>query len=107
MRQKGNKTTRHKYRPPKRQRRGFLNRYDFAYAGRNIVNQVTKIASGLIKNASSEINNIAQQQINQIIRRLGKKLDEFFLKFSMEQSKMFIRDCLEGLKTSENNSCRI
>ena len=74
MRQKGNKTTRHKYRPPKRQRRGFLNRYDFAYAGRNIVNQVTKIASGLIKNASSEISNIAQQQINQIIRQAGQEI---------------------------------
>ena len=46
----------------------FLNRYDFAYVGRDTVNQLGKNAPGIIKNASSEINNIAQQRINQIIR---------------------------------------
>ena len=51
----------------RKQRDEFLNRYDFAYADRDSVNQVGKIAPGLIKNDSSEINNIAQQQINQAI----------------------------------------
>ena len=37
----------------------FLNRYDFAYAGRDTVSQLGKVAPGIIKNASSEINNIA------------------------------------------------
>ena len=60
MRQKGN-MTRQKYRRRKQQRGGFLNRYGFSYAGRDTVNQVGKIAPGLIKNASSEINNLAQQ----------------------------------------------
>ena len=46
------------------QKGGFLNRYDFAYAGGDTVNQVGKIAPGLIKNASPEINNIAQQRMN-------------------------------------------
>ena len=31
---------------------GFLNRYDFAYAGRDTVNQAGKTAPSLIKNAS-------------------------------------------------------
>ena len=53
---------------------GFLNRYDFTYAGRDTVNQVGKITHGLIKNASSEINNIAQKRINQIITEGGKEI---------------------------------
>ena len=74
MRQKGN-MTRQKYRRRKQQRGGFLNRYGFSYAGRDTVNQVGKIAPGLIKNASSEINNLAQQRINQIIRRGGQETE--------------------------------
>ena len=57
-------TTKREYVKQRKQRSSFLNRYDFANAGRNVVNQVGKIAPGLIKNASSEINNIAQQRIN-------------------------------------------
>ena len=41
------------------QRGCFLNRYDFVYAGRDTVNQLGKVAPGIIKNASSEINDIA------------------------------------------------
>ena len=74
MRQKGN-MTRQKYRRRKQQRGGFLNRYGFSYAGRDTVNQFGKIAPGLIKNASSEINNLAQQRINQIIRRGGQETE--------------------------------
>ena len=74
MRQKGN-MTRQKYRRRKQQRGGFLNRYGFSYAGRDTVNQVGKIAPGLIKNASSEINNLAQQRINQIIRWGGQETE--------------------------------
>ena len=54
---------------------GFLKRYDFAYAGRDTVNQIEKIAPGLIKNASSEINNIAQQRINQMISQGGREIE--------------------------------
>ena len=57
------------YRKRHRQREGFLNRYDFVYTGRNPVNQVGKIAPGLTKNTSSEINNIVQQQTNQAINQ--------------------------------------
>ena len=48
---------------------------DFAYAGRDTVNQVGKIAPGLIKNASAEINDITQQQINEIIIQGGKEIE--------------------------------
>ena len=46
---------------------GFLNRYDFAYAGRDTVNtamkNVERIAPGLMKQFSSKVNNVAQQRI--------------------------------------------
>ena len=43
----------------RKQRGGFLNRYDFAYAGRDTVNQAVKVAPGVMKNAGNKINNIA------------------------------------------------
>ena len=48
-----------KIKKKKIQRGCFLNRYDFVYAGRDTVNQLGKVAPGIIKNASSEINDIA------------------------------------------------
>ena len=51
-----------------RQTDGFLNRYDFAYAGRDTINHVGKIAPGIINKATSDINKIAQQRIDQAIR---------------------------------------
>ena len=46
---------------------GFLNRYDFAYAGRD--------TAGVIKDASNEINNIAKNRINQTIIQGGKEVE--------------------------------
>ena len=54
---------------------GFLNRYDFAYAGRDIVNQAGKIAPKIIDQASGEINKIAQQRIDQIVRSGGAEIE--------------------------------
>ena len=62
-------------RKQKRQTGGFLNRYDFAYAGRDTVNQAGKVAPGVIKNARNEINNIAKQRIDQIISQDRKKIE--------------------------------
>ena len=59
----------------KKQMGGFLNRYDFAYAGRDTVNQAAKVAPGVIKNAGNEINNIAKERINQIITQGGKETE--------------------------------
>ena len=42
----------------KRQVGGFLSRYDFAYARRDIVNQAGKVAPGLIKDATDNINKM-------------------------------------------------
>ena len=75
-----------KQRKPRRkyqkrtQKCGFLNRYDFAYAGRDTVNQVGKIAPDLIKNASSKLNNIVQQRINQINSQGEKEVERILPK---------------------------
>ena len=50
------------------ERGGFLNRYDFAYAGRHTVNQVGKIVPVIIKQATGQIDKISQHRINQFIR---------------------------------------
>ena len=58
-----------------RQTGGFLNRYDFAYAGRDVVNQVGKVAPKLINQATAEINKIAQQRIDQVVRSGGAEIE--------------------------------
>lgn len=60
------KTTliRKKYQKGRTQSGGFLNRYDFAYVGRDVVNQLGKVTPGVIKSASSEINNVAQRMLS-------------------------------------------
>ena len=54
-----------------RQTGGFLNRYDFAYAGKDTVNQAFKnlnsTAPALMKQLMDQVNNVAQQRIEQII----------------------------------------
>ena len=62
-------------RGSKRQRGGFLNRYEFTYAGRDTVNQATKVAPGVIKGAADDINNVAEQRINQIISKSGAEVE--------------------------------
>lgn len=74
------KKSRKIYRGTKRQVGGFLNPYDFAYTGRGTVNQTAQVVSGVIKNASNEINKIAKQRINQIITQGGKEVESVHLK---------------------------
>lgn len=64
-----------KTRKCRRQHGGFLNRYDFAYTGRDTVNQAAKVAPGVIKAATDDINKIAEQRINQVISQGGKELE--------------------------------
>ena len=52
-----------------------MNRYDFAYAGRDTVNQVGKIAPGIITKATGEINKIAEDRINQIVKSGGAEIE--------------------------------
>ena len=54
---------------------GFLNRYDVAYAGRDVVNQVGKVAPKMITQATGEINKIAQDRIDQIVRSGGAEIE--------------------------------
>ena len=60
-----------KKRKRSRQKGGFLNRYDFAYAGRDVVNQAFKNldqrSPALIKDLTGELNNIVEQRIHQVI----------------------------------------
>lgn len=64
----------------KRQRGGFLNRYDFAYAGRDTVNQVGKIAPALITQATGQIDKIAQNRINQVVTSGGAEVERILQK---------------------------
>ena len=64
-----------KKRRRKRQTGGFLSRYDFAYAGRDTVNQVGKIAPGIINKATADINKLAKQRIDQVIRQAGVEVE--------------------------------
>ena len=58
----------------KRQLGGFLNRYYFAFAGRDTVNQAAKVALGVIK-AAADINKVAEQRINKIISNGGAEVE--------------------------------
>ena len=54
---------------------GFLNHYDFAYAGRDTVNQVGKVAPSIISKATADINKLAKQRIEQAIRDGGAEIE--------------------------------
>ena len=71
QKQKQKNTNKKRYR----QCGGFLNRYDFAYAGQDVVNQAAKFAPGVIKAASNDTNTIATDRINQIIRQGGREME--------------------------------
>ena len=71
---KNGRNTGKKRKMSRRQTGGFLNRSDFAYAGRDTVNQVGKIAPGIISKATSD-NKIAQQRIDQAIRTGGAEIE--------------------------------
>ena len=70
------KSTGKKRKVSRRQTGGFLNCYDFAYAGRGTVNQVGKISPGIIDKATSDTNEIAQQRIDQAIRMGGQEIEQ-------------------------------
>ena len=56
----------------------FLNRYDFAYAGRDAVNQELKgldtIAPKLINQTSKELDRVAEARIRQLINKGDKQV---------------------------------
>ena len=80
QRKKIRQTKKHTNRKRKRQLGGFLNRYGFVYAGRDTVNQVAKVAPGVITAATNDINEIAKDRINQIISQGGKEVERVLRK---------------------------
>ena len=64
---------RQKIRKKRRQKGGFLSRHDFAYAGRDVVNQVFK---KFRENLKGELNDVLQQRIHQVITEGGAQLKE-------------------------------
>ena len=64
-----------KKRRRRRQTGGFSSRYDFAYAGRDVVDQASKVALGIISKAAADINKIAKQRIDQAIRNGGAEIE--------------------------------
>ena len=72
---RGTGKTSGKTRRRRRQTGGFLNRYGFAYAGRDTVNQVGKIAPGIINKATADINKLDKQRIDQVIRQGGAEVE--------------------------------
>ena len=69
-----------KKRKRPRHKGGFLNRYDFAYTGRDVVNQAFKNldqrSPALIKDLTAELNNILEQRIHQVITEGGTQIKQ-------------------------------
>ena len=69
-------------RRKKRQRGGFLNLYDFAYAGRDTVNQAMKglvaLAPNILTQATGQVDQMAQggQQVEKIAPKIIKSAIE-------------------------------
>ena len=91
-------------RKRKRQIGGILNRYDFAYAGRDTVNQAVKVAPGIIKGATNDINNIAKQRIDQIISQGGKEIERALAKGLRGAIEDVYQTPLDYLETLGSNS---
>ena len=60
----------------KRKQRGrFLSKYDFAYASTDTVDQAAKVASGVIKQATNEIDEMVKNRIDQTIKSGGAEIE--------------------------------
>ena len=68
----------------RRQKDDFLNRYDFAYTGRDTRNTVMKgvknLAPKLMKQFPDQVNSVVQQKIQQIIDQDGQTVEKIALK---------------------------
>ena len=54
---------------------GFLSRYDFAFSVRDTVNQAAKVAQGVIKAATNDIDRTAKERINQVTSQGRKEIE--------------------------------
>ena len=103
----GKLTSKRKRRTSRCQTGGFLNRYDFAYAGRDTVNQVGKIAPNAISQAASATNKIAQQRIDQAIRSGGAEIERVapkIIRGATEEEKRCTRHFSDYLEIWKRNN---
>ena len=67
-------------RTKRQQHGGFLNRYDFAYAGKDTVNQAMQgldsLASKLINQTSMEVDKIVEARIRQVVNNGGQQIQK-------------------------------
>ena len=101
-----------KGRKCKRQYGGFLNRYDFAYAARNVVNHIAKNAPSIFKAATNDINKIAEQRSNQTISQAGQELERVLPKILLGAIEDVYQTPIRmlghsGKKTFNNIKCDI
>ena len=80
----GKNTGKRKRRISQRQTGGFLNRYDFAYAVRDTVNQVGKIASGIINKVLRTLIKLLNKELIRQSEQMGQKSNEKHQKYSEE-----------------------
>ena len=57
-----------------------MNCYEFAYSARDTINHAAKNATGVMKAATIDMNNIAKQRINQIILQGRKEVEHLLPK---------------------------
>ena len=75
---------------------GFLNRYDFAYTGRDVVNQTGKVGPGIIKGALNKPDSVAKHRIDQTISQGKKKIVS--IAWSLYSYKGLLQTKFVGLK---------
>ena len=59
----------------RKQKEGVLSRYDFAYAGRDGVNQAAKVAPVVIKQVTNDIDLLVKNRLNQAITSGGAEIE--------------------------------
>ena len=91
-------------RKRKRQRGDFLNRYDFAYVRRDIVNQAAKLAPGVIKNATGNIDKMVKNRTNQVISMVGAEIERVLPKILRGAIEDVYQTPFSFLVTLGNNS---
>ena len=77
----------------RKQKRGFVNRYNFVYAVRDaantVISQLNRIAPGFTRKTSIEIDQITQRRIQQAINQGGKEIEFVAPKIIKEAIKEF------------------
>ena len=92
----------------RRQYGGFLNRYDFAYAGRDTVNQAIKglntLTPKLINQTSKEVDKIAPQIIRGAIENVYKTPFRLLGNFGKQKFRKWKKDFCYWLNKNELNN---